>query len=407
MKILQINNVYKNGSTGKIVYDIHKELQEEGVESIVCYGRGSKEKEANVYKISSEILSKLNVFRARITGLQYNGSWLSTHRLIRIIRKEKPDILQIHCINGNFLNIYKFFKYIKKQKIKTVITLHAEFMHTGSCGHAYECEKWKVGCGKCPQLWNATKSYWFDRTNTAWLKMKNSFDGFNNIKIISVSKWLEDRAKQSPIMEQYSFDVITNGIDVVEIFKPTDFKNFKKKHGLKDEKLLLHVTANFSLHEEDIKGGRYIVQLAERLKDENIKIIVVGGRDLKIPLPDNIINIGRIKNQKELAAYYSMADLTILTSKRETFSMVCAESLSCGTPVIGFKAGGPESIALEEYSKFVEYANIDLLEKSIFEWINIKSNFTSDIISSKSSQTYSRKKMSKDYIKLYNQLMRK
>ena len=45
MKIIQINCVYKRGSTGKIVYDLHSLAVENGFESIVLYGRGKKEKE--------------------------------------------------------------------------------------------------------------------------------------------------------------------------------------------------------------------------------------------------------------------------------------------------------------------------------------------------------------------------
>jgi glycosyltransferase involved in cell wall biosynthesis len=404
MKILQVNCVYKRGSTGKIVYDIHRGLQEQGIESIVCYGRGQKVHESNVYKISSEVLAKLNALRARITGLQYNGSSIATNKLINIIKKEKPDIVHLHCINGYFVNIYRLFGFLKNNKIKSILTLHAEFMYTGNCGHAYECNKWMTGCGNCPQLWNATKSYRFDCTHSAWIRMKNAFDGFDTLKIISVSQWLKNRAKQSPIMQGYDIDVVENGIDTEETFYSRDFQYLKEKHGLKDEKILLHVTASFSMREDDIKGGRYVVKLAERLKRENIKIIVVGSRDLTMSLPDNIINVGRINNQKELATYYSMADLTVLTSKRETFSMICAESLSCGTPVVGFKAGGPESIALKNYSAFVEYGDLYALEKTVIEWLNVKSSLTPNIIPNIANQVYSRKNMGLEYIKIYNQL---
>ena len=47
MKVLQVNCVYKKGSTGKIVYDIHTGLRKNGIESVVCYGRGQKENEEN------------------------------------------------------------------------------------------------------------------------------------------------------------------------------------------------------------------------------------------------------------------------------------------------------------------------------------------------------------------------
>ena len=50
MKVLQVNCVYNNGSTGKIVFDIHNELKQHGFESVVCYGRGRKVTEPNVYK---------------------------------------------------------------------------------------------------------------------------------------------------------------------------------------------------------------------------------------------------------------------------------------------------------------------------------------------------------------------
>lgn len=59
----------------------------------------------------------------------------------------------------------------------------------------------------------------------------------------------------------------------------------------------------------------------------------------------------------------------LLTSERETFSMVTAESLCCGTPVVGFKAGAPEQIALKEYSEFVDYGNLDKLEKAVRRWL--------------------------------------
>ena len=42
MKVLQVNCVHNIGSTGKIVYEIHKALMANGMESIICYGRGEK-----------------------------------------------------------------------------------------------------------------------------------------------------------------------------------------------------------------------------------------------------------------------------------------------------------------------------------------------------------------------------
>lgn len=122
----------------------------------------------------------------------------STNRLISVIKKEKPDIVHLQCINGYFVNIYRLINWLKKNNIKTVVTLHAEFMYTANCGHAFECEKWKTGCGKCPRLKRETKSLFIDGTAYSWRKMKKAFDGFKNenLVITSVSLWLMERQVQ-------------------------------------------------------------------------------------------------------------------------------------------------------------------------------------------------------------------
>lgn len=401
MKVLQINCVYKNGSTGKIVYDIHNGLKDNDIESVIVYGRGLEINEKNVYKTSNEFIAKLNNLRSRITGLQYDGAILSTNKILKIIKNESPDVVHLHCINGFFVNIYRLMDYLKVNNIPTIVTLHAEFIHTGNCGHAFECNKWKSGCGKCPYLKQSTHSLVFDRTHEAWVKMKGSFEGFNNIIITSVSPWLHERAKESPILSDKEHHVILNGIDTETIFLPSKFQHLKEKHGLKNEKIILHVTASFK--SED-KGGKYIIELAKKFINKNLKIIVIGNKDNNIELPSNIIDVGRVENQKELAEYYSMADLTVITSRKETFSMVCAESLACGTPVVGFKAGAPEQISIPEYSEFVEYGDCNKLMGIIKKWLNAKGDFN-PVIFEERREIYSRNIMVNRYMCLYNEVV--
>ena len=138
MKVLQVNCVYDTGSTGKIMADIHRELGRRGIASVVCYNRGKKVKEPNVYKTCGELYSKCNNLITRFTGIMYGGCWFSTNRLISIIKKEQPDVVHLHCINGYFVNIYRLVQWLKENHIKTVLTLHAEFMYTANCGHAMD-----------------------------------------------------------------------------------------------------------------------------------------------------------------------------------------------------------------------------------------------------------------------------
>lgn len=401
MKVLQVNCVYNTGSTGKITADLHRGFIEKGIESIVCYGRGKKVYEPNVYKTCSEVYAKFNNLLSRFTGIMYGGCFFSTNKLIEIIKKEKPDIVHLQCINGYFVNIYRLVNWLKKNNIKTVLTLHAEFMFTANCGNIVDCEKWKTGCGNCPKFKEETKSLLFDNTAHSWLKMKKAFDGFKkeNLIIVSVSPWLMSMAKKSPVLFDKNHFVVMNGLDT-KIFYPRNIEGIRNKLGIKDEKIIFYVAPEFNDTPNHIKGGCYIIELAKKLFKKEVKILVAGRYKKGLKVPPNMILLGKIENQNKLAEYYSLADVTVITSKKETFSMVCAESLCCGTPVVGFKAGGPETIALLEYCRFINYGDINLLYESIDVFLN--STNKKREISKVAIQTYDNKRMVENYISIYN-----
>ena len=132
--------------------------------------------------------------------------------------------------------------------------------------------------------------------------------------------------------------------------------------------------------------------------------VVVASQVLAVEnLPENILLWGRANGQKELAALYSAAEATVLVSERETFSMVTAESLCCGTPVVGFKAGGPESIAIPEYTDFVEYGKVECLRDVLLEMLEVKHD--KKRISEEAKNHYSREVMTNAYMKVYKSMI--
>lgn len=402
MKIIQLNCVYPNGSTGKIVQILHKDFIEQGNSSIVLYGRGEKIDEDSIYKVCSEINAKFNHLLSCFNGIMYGGCWLSTQRIMSIIKSEQPDVVHLHCINGYWVNIYRLITWLRDSGIPTVITLHAEFMYTANCGYALECENWRNGCGNCPRLKKETHSLFFDRTSTSFDKMRKAFIGFEEkLAVVSVSPWLLKRAKQSLILEDKKHVCIYNGVNT-DVFKYTDKRTCLSKYCNTDEKVILHVTAMFTDQEDSIKGGLWLIQLAELLKDRHIRFIVVGKHNVKQQVPSNITLVGEIKFQELLAKFYAESDLTLLVSKKETFSMVVAESLCCGTPVVGFKAGAPEQIALAEYSDFYEQEDLVSLISGIDKWLNTDVNKSE--IAKKASLVYSMKAMTANYLSIYGSL---
>ena len=401
MKVLQINSYYNFGSTGKIAKDINDYLQSIGEETYVCYTMETgfnKDGKTHFFKYGLPAERYFGALITRFNGNRYGNAFLSTLRLKKYINKIKPDIVHIHCPNSYDVNLYSLIKFLKVNKYNTVITEHAEFYHTGNCAYAFECDKWVRGCSDCPRLYYSIKSKVIDATARNWKRMKKAFCGFDTAVLAPVSGWLGERTAISGITENIKCKAVLNGIntDYFKYYEPDEISEEIK--GYFTKKTVLFVTSDFN---SPVKGGNYVLELAKMLPEYNFLVVCSGEVDT-LGL-SNVKHIGFIKNQKDLATVYSLADVTLLASKRETFSMPVAESLCCGTPVVGFFAGGPESIAIEEYCDFVEYGNIEMLKEALIRQMN--SDYNPKEIAIKAKDKYSFKTMARCYCELYRELL--
>ncbi len=406
MKILQVNCHYNYGSTGKIMYDINEYLVKNNIDSVQCYSRGKTVKEKNVYRIANEGLCKMGKALNYVLGNPFAWGEYSTKSLIRIIKEREPDVVHLHCINAYTLNIYSLLNYLKKSEQRTIITLHAEFMHTGGCAYAYECNQWcdEEGCVSCKDLLRnkATVKHTYEN----WKRMYLAFKGFNKDKLllVSVSPWLEERAKRSTILKEYNHRTVLNGIDI-NAFRRSQRENeisVREKYRIGNGKYLLHVTSDF---DAPVKGGKYVDYLSKLIVNDDLKIVVVGPNRNRNNT-DHLQFVGVVTDKNELATLYACAEVTVLTSEKETFSMICAESLSCGTPVVGFEAGAPETIAIKEYSRFVKFGDVKKLYDEVHSMSILSDNKQMrDIIADTAYKRYSSEIMAKQYLELYKELI--
>ena len=402
MKICQINCIYGEGSTGRIVRDLHHALTEKRYESVVIAPLANRyTKQDGVYTVSNRFLDRLSAIYRRVSGHQYDGAFIQTNRILGILKKEKPDVVHLHCINGNNINLYRLLRFLAKNKIKTVYTLHAEFPYTGGCGHAYDCRGWQTGCGHCPIRKEATQSVLFDRTKRTYRKLKKAYAFFDKglLCFTAVSPWLLSRAASSPLIGDFPVYTVLNGVDAT-VFRPTSGEAVREKLALAEgESMLFHATASFNPCADTLKGGRYIVELCQRLREKGVRVVVAANYGKIEDPPENLSFVGRVASPKELAEYYAAADLTVVVSKRETFSMPTAESLSVGTPVVGFRAGGPESIASPACSEFVEYGNLDALCEAIEKWLPFKRE--RGVNAEENIALYAKETMLENYMNVY------
>ena len=312
-----------------------------------------------------------------------------------------PDIVHIHCPNGYILDLFKTLQFLAESNTKVVLTNHAEYWYTGGCGYSYLCSKFQNKCFKC----NVVKGLLgLDAANVEWENFRNAYQHFDrdNIIVTSVSPWVESRARKSSSMEGLTQTTVLNGIDT-RIFRVRNISKETLSKLPNNKPIALHVTAEFTTNKDSIKGGFWIKKLAEFNPDVNF-VVACTFTGVIEDLPSNLFIWGRTKSQEELAELYNAAKITVLTSKKETFSMIVAESLCCGTPIIGFKAGGPESISIEDYSFFYDQGNIYDLNDGLIEKLNMKEGIK-EIISDIAITKYDKNVMVNNYVELYNKLL--
>ena len=369
MKVISIN-LCNYGSTGKIAYGISEKAKENNIDYYVAYPMrkiGGQERENDIFITKKWVWNSLYCKFAKYTSLTGCYSHLHTFLFLRKLDEIKPDIMHLHNLHNSYINISMLFRYIKKNSIKVVWTLHDCWAFTGHCPYftMVKCNKWKEECGNCAQL-NIYPEITYDNTKWMLKKKKAWFSGVRNMIIVSPSRWLANLAEES-FLNQYDIRVINNGIDL-NMFKPIE-SNFRQEHGIRDEEyMLLGVSFGWGKR----KGLDVFVELADSLS-EKFKIVLVGTDELSEKnLPDNIITIRTTQNQKELAEIYTAADLFINPTREDNFPTVNIESLACGTPIVSFKTGGSTEIFDETCGVSVDVNDVEGLKRIIIDLCNNK-----------------------------------
>ncbi len=132
-----------------------------------------------------------------------------------------------------------------------------------------------------------------------------------------------------------------------------------------DKKRIIHISL-LNDEQKNLSGIIKAVKYITDTKRRDFELYVVGdGRDRgKLEeLAKNYELLGKyiffqgLKTPQEVPEELEKSDFLVMNSNYETFSVVAAEAIACGTPVIATKCGGPEDFVTEETGALIEPNN--------------------------------------------------
>jgi len=150
-------------------------------------------------------------------------------------------------------------------------------------------------------------------------------------------------------------ETIYNFIDE-RVYLKKNTESIKEKHGiLPDEKVVIHVS-NF----RKVKRVKDVIRVFRNIAAKTkAKLLLVGDGPEKCVawqlvekygLQDQVLLLG---NQDRVEELYSISDLNLLLSEKESFGLVLLEAMACGVPCIGTNIGGIPEVIKDQVSGFL------------------------------------------------------
>lgn len=358
MKILNINSSDIGGGAEKVSFDLHNAYKNLGYNSSLVVGQ-KKSIINNIYSIENDKKQKKNPpklktlrylwrlltfdWPAMLRWLGFEDIYYPKSHLRKLIQKINPDIIHLHNLHGGYFNLNSL-KELNEQ-YPLIITLHDEWLLTGHCAYTIECENWKTGCGKCPDLIRYP-GIRFDRTKINY-KLKHSILSNSNFSIVTPSNWLMDKVNLSPL-SPYSKRVIPNGVDQ-SIFNSNNRSQSKNKLGFNQQEIIILFLANRGKDNpyKDFATIRKSIEILSERISQAITFISIGGSESNIEYFKGIklLEIPFINDPVIISDYYRVSDIFLHATLADNYPLTIIEALSCGTPVIATEIGGiPEQI---------------------------------------------------------------
>jgi len=377
LRILQINTSDSGGGAAKIAYNIHCTYRTRGYLAQLIVGNKCTD-DPDVVLIANETRRNLwarfwattsnhffntddrNHIARRLKWFVY---WLGQPKRILEIKRgyedfnfpgtwcildllaKRPDIIHCHNLHGSYFDL-RALPWLSQQA-PVILTMHDAWLLSGHCAHSLDCERWKKGCGECPDL-SLAHAIKRDASQFNWHRKKSIYS-HSKFYVTTPSQWLMDKVQQSMLMDgAVGYRVIHNGTDI-NVFYPGSKQEARKELNIPNNaKVMLFagngVTRNIWRDYKTMHDA--FVGLAGQTNGKKLLFIAVGEDAPKEVIENAEIHfVAQQKDQGSMAKYYQAADIFVHAARADTFPNTVLEAMGCGVPVVATAVGGiPEQI---------------------------------------------------------------
>lgn len=394
-KIVAINCTDK-GSTGNIAITLLSAAINRGWSGYLLCPYPTTSEVPTFNTSCGRLIRLINKITTKVSGLDGFKNHLDTYRIIRFLKKYKPDIVHLHVLHGYYININKLFKFLNKTKTEIVWTFHDSWAYTGKCCYYKynKCDKWIKGCCDCNFLKEYPKSYFLDATHRCYKYKKHISQTANHLTIVSVSEWLNNEVSKS----------FFSSCRHVRIYNGFSFKSQipSKSNCEKESNKKIKVFCAAKPWGKR-KGIEVINELQKinYLKGEPLSLVCAGLTETIYTTP-GIIRIPAL-SREEMAQKYRESDVFLNSSHEETFGLTVLESLFFGTPVVVMKgSGGCEEIVTEKCGRIVDSNDLKKIFDNLIYLGQKKYDFSNSC--RLRANEFAENLMVNEYLSLYEQL---
>ena len=373
MKVVSITTFDIGGGAARAGFRQHEALRRAGVDHWILAGKKLSADPFTVEAppmrnsyVRSRQASLVRQFAIDRNRTALSDTWFSfplrDTGLAEIEQVRSADIIDVQWSSA-FVSLDGLEELFALGKPVT-FTLHDQWAYTGGCHYTAGCERYLTDCRGCPQL--AVDPIGVPAIT---LQLRKSLGAARRGTVIGPSRWMHETARRAPVFAGWRHEHLPMPLDT-GVFVPRNRAEAQRHLGLGPGPWrVLFVAERVA---EKRKGFSDLLEAGAKLgliAGRPVHFVAMGtAPDRPADFGVRIQYLGKLDDQKDVAAAYSAADVMLLPSHEDNLPNTMLEALACGTPVIGYDIGGlPDAVRPGLTGKLVPVGDVGALAGAIRE----------------------------------------